>query len=155
MHEIAIAIVSDDEAMSAAYGIRREVFCREQGVSEADEMDGLDGVCRHYLVREQGAPIGTARTRGLSDGSIKVERVAVLRDQRGTGVGRALMERIIADIVDDGAVKIVLNSQTHVADFYARLGFVAEGEVFDEAGIPHIRMVMVAKPSVRPRPFRP
>ena len=34
----------------------------------------------------------------------------------------------------------VLDAQVPVIPFYERLGFVAEGPVFDDAGIPHRRM---------------
>jgi predicted GNAT family N-acyltransferase len=44
----------------------------------------------------------------------------------------------------------VLHAQTRAAPFYARYGFVAEGEVFEEAGIPHIRMRRVFVQRAKP-----
>ena len=42
-----------------------------------------------------------------------------------------------------GAFSISLAVKDIVAsrDFYAKLGFVSEGEIFQEAGIDHVRMV--------------
>ena len=136
-----IAEITGSEDMDAAFAIRHEVFCVEQQVDEDEEFDGLDGDCRHYLARLGGAPVGAARTRSLNADEAKIERVAVLKDKRGYGVGRALMARTIADVERAGARQIVVNAQTHAETFYASLGFVAEGGVFDEAGIPHVRMV--------------
>jgi len=139
MARVEIADISRADDMEAAFDIRREVFCREQGVSEEEELDGLDSQCRHYLARCDGAPVATARTRMLASGEAKVERVAVRRVWRGRGVGQALMSRVIADL---GPVPIVLNAQLRTVGFYAGLGFVPEGPVFSEAGIDHLRMTL-------------
>ncbi len=138
MTEVTIAVVDGDTDMDAAFAIRREVFCREQGVDEAAEIDGLDPGCRHYLARLDGAAVATARTRALADGAVKIERVAVLKFLRGSGIGKALMVRALADIT---AGQAVVNAQLQVESFYTGLGFVTEGEVFQEAGIDHVRMV--------------
>ena len=126
----------------AAFAIRREVFCHEQGVSAAEEFDGLDAECRTYLVRLSGEAIGTARARPVGAGAVKIERMAVLKPHRGRGHGRRLMRRMIGDLLDDGVGTIALHAQCHAAAFYRHLGFVAEGEAFIEAGIPHVRMVL-------------
>ena len=72
------------------------MFRREQGVDEAEEIDGLDPLCRHYLARLDGDAVGTARTRTLANGDNKIERVAVLKPLRGTGIGQALKPRLPA-----------------------------------------------------------
>ncbi len=138
MTALTIAVVDGEDDMNAAFDIRRDVFCREQGVDEAEEIDGLAPLCRHYLARHDGDAVGTARTRMLAGGDVKIERMAVLKPLRGRGIGKALMARALADI---GAAQVVLNAQLPVEGFYARLGFVTEGEVFREAGIDHVRMV--------------
>lgn len=142
---LEIVEIEGAEDLAAAFAIRREVFCREQGVREEDEIDGLDAACRHYLARLDGRAIGTARVRALDGGEAKIERVAILGPHRGAGHGRALMERVMAGVAARGASRMVLNAQCWVELFYARLGFVAEGGVFDEAGIPHIRMVKAVR----------
>ena len=138
MAALTIVVADGEDDMNAAFAIRREVFCGEQGVDEAEEIDGLDPECRHYLARLAGVVVGTARTRSVASDGVKIERVAVLKRLRGSGVGKALMIRVLADITAGPAV---LNAQLRVEDFYARLGFVSEGEIFQEAGIDHVRMV--------------
>ena len=147
MTDLEIITANRERDMKDAFAIRVNVFCREQGVSEDIEIDGLDDQCRHYLARRGGAALGTARVRPYGARAAKIERVAVLAIERENGVGRALMECMIADLGADGVATVVLNAQTAVEAFYARLGFISEGDIFMEAGIPHVRMTM--KPAVR------
>ena len=63
--------------------------------------------------------------------------MAVLRDWRGRGVGAALLARLVDAARAAGHRRVVLNAQTQAMPFYARHGFVAVGDEFCEAGIPH------------------
>ena len=127
--------------MAACLAIRREVFCVEQGVSEDHEVDGRDPDSRHFLLRIDGREVGTARTREIAPGAVKIERVAIRAALRGFGLGSRLMLHVLRSLDEDGAATAVLHAQAHSEAFYRALGFAAEGEPFDEAGIPHIRML--------------
>ncbi len=117
--------------------IRRRVFVDEQHVPESLEWDGLDPDCQHVMAfNRKGEAIGTGRL--LPDGHIG--RVAVLREWRGLGAGTAIMRQLIAVAQRAGQSSIRLNAQTPVLEFYESLGFVAFGEAFMEAGIPHRAM---------------
>ncbi|MGB3555218.1 MAG: GNAT family N-acetyltransferase [Jannaschia sp.] len=124
--------------LADALAIRAAVFIGEQGVSEAEEVDGRDPDCLHWLAIDGIGPVATARVLPL-DGrqTAKIQRVAVLAHARGTGIGAALMRRIMTDLVADGYVRAVLGAQTEAIRFYERLGFAAYGPVYDDAGIPH------------------
>jgi predicted GNAT family N-acyltransferase len=132
------------DAVAPCFLIRRRVFCEEQAIAEDLEWDGLDSDCLHYLLAVDGVPVGTARLRPYGPGSVKIERVAVLRAHRGRGFGGVLMRAILGD-VDRDARRAVLNAQSVVRGFYERLGFVAEGPEFLEADIPHVHMVRPAR----------
>lgn len=129
---------SDD--LAACHAIRRAVFIREQAVPEALEIDGLDDAAIHLLAVVDGRPVGCARL--LIDGAVgKIGRVAVLPEARGTGLGAALMRAALDELRRiPGVTTARLGAQTHALGFYERLGFVAEGPVFDDAGIPHRMM---------------
>lgn len=117
--------------------LRRIVFMDEQGVSESDEIDGLDDDAIHLLASVDGRPVGTARIV-VSGEVAKIGRVCVLADQRGTGTGAALIEaalKIAGEV--PGIRRAQLGAQTHAVAFYQRLGFQAFGPVYDDAGIPH------------------
>ncbi|EEW26882.1 GNAT family N-acetyltransferase [Rhodobacter ferrooxidans] len=136
-----VIAVTDDIATCRA--LRRVVFIEEQGVSEADEVDDLDGQAVHLLAWLEGRPVGSARL--LVQGAVgKIGRVCVLADQRGTGLGAALMRAAVQEFgAMPGVAKVKLGAQTHALGFYEKLGFVAQGPVFDDAGIPHREMVLL------------
>lgn len=122
----------------AASLIRRVVFIDEQRVPQEEEWDGRDAECVHFLAMLNGKPIGTARL--LPDGHIG--RVAVLSGARGTGIGYQLMEATIDAARAAGHTRAALSAQLHALAFYERFGFVAHGDVFMDAGIPHREMVL-------------
>lgn len=137
------AISSDD--IAACLHIRRAVFIAEQNVSEADEIDGLDPVCRHFLaLPEEASPLmhafGTARMLFVEDRTAKAQRVAVLREARGRGVGAALMLTLEGEAVRAGRKSIILGAQLAAVPFYERLGYQTYGGVFLDAGIEHLMM---------------
>lgn len=132
---------SDDRHMADARRIRQIVFCDEQGVDAHEEWDNKDRLCEHFVLREDGIAIATARVRPYGPGIFKIERMAVMKHRRGTGAGKALMENVMARLAAAQVSTIVLNAQTAVEGFYRNLGFVSEGSVFVEANIPHIHMI--------------
>lgn len=127
--------VTDD--IAACRALRRRVFIEEQGVSEADEVDGLDEQAVHILAYLDGVPVGSARLLAKGDTG-KVGRVCVLPAARGTGLGAALMQAAVAQFrTMPGITKVKLGAQLHALAFYERLGFTPYGEVFLDAGIEH------------------
>jgi predicted GNAT family N-acyltransferase len=123
--------------------IRRLVFIIEQNVPQEEEWDGKDEDSWHWLATEpDGSPIGTARL--LPDGQIG--RMAVMEKCRGRGVGAALLERAVIKARHLEFTSVSLNAQTHARTFYERAGFKLEGEEFEEAGIPHIKMIQTLAP---------
>lgn len=117
--------------------IRMEVFVQEQNVPADLEMDDRDAVCLHAVAyTADGKPLGTGRL--LPDGHIG--RMAVLRSARGAGVGGAILNGLMEKARERGDAKVVLSAQTHAAEFYLAHGFAMAGDVFYEAGIPHIEM---------------
>ena len=130
---ITIAEVTD---LAAPLAIRAEVFIGEQNVSLAEEVDGRDGDCLHWLVTDGEGPVATLRVLPKGD-MAKIQRVAVLRRARGTGLGLALMRHVMKALPARGFRRATLGAQIAAIGFYERLGFVARGPVYDDAGIPH------------------
>ena len=89
--------------------------------------------------RRTGEPLATARLLD-KDGRAKIGRVAVLAAVRGQGLGAEIMQAVLDEARRRGFTEAVLDAQTYALPFYARLGFIPEGEEFDEAGIPHYAM---------------
>jgi predicted GNAT family N-acyltransferase len=137
-------IIEETRDLAACHALRRTVFIDEQGVPEADEMDDLDAAAIHLLARDGDRPVGSARLLIKGDTG-KIGRVCVLADQRGTGLGAALIRAALDVLRDRGVAQARLGSQTHAIGFYEKLGFVAGGPVYDDAGIPHRDMTLNLK----------
>lgn len=122
--------------------LRRVVFTEEQGVSPADEIDDQDEAAIHLLLCDTGVPIGTARLL-RRPAYVKIGRVCVLKTARGKGHGAALINAAV-DLARTlpGIQSATLGAQTHATGFYAALGFVPIGPVFEDAGIPHQEMTL-------------
>ncbi|MFT5062462.1 MAG: putative GNAT family N-acyltransferase [Sulfitobacter sp.] len=123
--------------LEAYYAIRVAVFMHEQGVSEAEEFDGLDEGAVHLIGLSGDVPVAVARLRLLAPIG-KIERVAVLTEHRGNGHARALMQDALARL--DALPQITeakLSAQTYVIPFYEGLGFTPQGPEYPDAGIPH------------------
>lgn len=133
----SVVTASWQQDLAPLRDLRRTVFIREQQVPESLEWDEYDAVSQHALaVDAEGHAIGTGRL--LPDGHIG--RMAVLREWRGRGVGAAILEFLVECARHRGDAVLHLNAQTHAIGFYERHGFVAHGEEFPDAGIPHRRM---------------
>ena len=122
---------------SQGRALRHAVFVVEQGVPIDVEVDGLDDVCQHFLVRSGEHAVATARARTTERGW-KIERVAVADAYRRRAVGTLLVQRMLAD-APLGA-EVYVHAQESALGFWERLGFVADGPRFVEGGIGHFRM---------------
>ena len=127
-------------ALVAAAELRRRVFTLEQGVDPAIERDGLDDEAQHVVVYgEGGVIVGTGRIM-LGRAVAKVQRVAVDATLRGQGVGRLVMRGLETLAVARGVHEMRLSSQDSAVHFYERLGYLAQGAPYMEAGIVHRAM---------------
>jgi predicted GNAT family N-acyltransferase len=146
--------ISQGEAPADARAIRRRVFVEEQGVAgdeERDEHDAAGAATLHFVAFEGERAVGCARLRAHGDGAVaKVERVAVLPEQRRLGLGRALMEAAERAARRRGHRRLVLHAQVAVVPFYERLGWRARGPEFSEAGMEHRRMEKEGPPARHP-----
>lgn len=121
--------------------IRDVVFIQEQQVPFADEWDDKDETAIHFLVSNtESNAIGCARLL-IEENVLHIGRVAILHEYREQGIGRHLMQFVMAWCARyHPHLKIYLHAQTTRIAFYEHLGFVPQGDVFMDAGIPHIEM---------------
>jgi len=139
--KIIIREVETSEEMEAAQAIRFEVFVKEQNVPPLLEKDPDDEKAMHVIALKEGLIIGTGRLLILGN-IAKIGRIAVIHSERHRGVGTAIVKKLIEIAVQRGIREIFLHAQIPIVPFYALLGFVPQGPVFQEAGIPHRRMKM-------------
>lgn len=127
------------EEFPQAMEIRLKVFVEEQQVPVEEEYDSHDDTAQHFGVFLEGQLVGTGRLV-TQDQIGRIGRVAILSEYRGRGFGSRLINTIVATGQKQGLEEFVLGAQIQALDFYAQLGFVVEGEVFIDGGIPHRTM---------------
>jgi predicted GNAT family N-acyltransferase len=143
MMKVISFLFEDDAHALIAFDIRRKVFVEEQHVSREEEYDEFEKTSTHYLVYADETPVGTARWR-KTEGGIKLERFAVLKEYRNSGAGSAVLKKVLEDVIPLKE-KIYLNAQITALNFYLKAGFVIEGDEFAEANIRHYKMVLKQK----------
>jgi predicted GNAT family N-acyltransferase len=148
-----VRVAADLADREACFAVRKEVFVVEQRVPEDLEYDMHDAyeadVVHVLAVREDGVPLGAGRLlygeaaaagTGGEPGVGSLGRLAVARAARGHGVGVALVRGIEDAARARGLAAVDLHAQTHALGFYERLGYVAYGPEFSDAGIAHRAM---------------
>ena len=121
---------------SRAMTIRIEVFVEEQNVPLEEEHDSHDLTAKHFGVFREGLLVGTGRLV-IQEKTGQIGRVAIAKECRGLGLGRGLIRAIMESAQSLGVEDLTLGAQLQALDFYKKLGFNAEGEIFQDGGIPH------------------
>ena len=142
IHRATVIQVVDETDLPDVFDIRRVVFIDEQKVPVEEEFDQYEENSKHYLAYYDGKPCGAARWRETSEGNeAKLERFAVLKECRGKGVGSALVEQVLADVLAAKHYdRIYLNAQLSAVDLYKKFGFSPVGDEFLECDIKHQQM---------------
>lgn len=116
--------------------LRNLVFVYGQQITAEPEVDGRDPECVHVLGTQADQLVATARLF-MDHDPIKVGRIAVHPDWQGQGIGSQLMIYVHQIL---GQRAATMSAQAHLLAWYQRLGWRPQGEIYDEAGIPHIFM---------------
>ena len=124
-----VEILAWSEARQHASRIRREVFVQEQGVPVQLELDKWDSRCEHALAYIDDGVIGTGRL--LPDGHIG--RIAVLKEYRGQGYARAILQALLDHARSRGENASAQNAQSDAALFYQMFGSEQKSATRDAA----------------------
>lgn len=146
MNDIRIDYIKPQE-IGEAIRIEAESFSEAEAWDAEGYVDLLDGPGGEgYFAYYAGAPAGALWCQEFSEGTIEVASLAVYPQFRGKGIGRALMERMIADATRGGSSCLMLEcrpSNTGALKLYASLGFIEDKRLPDyyENGEEAIRML--------------
>jgi predicted GNAT family N-acyltransferase len=136
---VIVKVANSSGNLKSVFAVRKKVFVEEQAVSEEEEYDAFETSSTHLIASIDKNIVGTCRFRNTNKG-IKLERFAVLKEYRNNGVGVALVKETLNQV--DISQHVYLHAQVQVVDFYAKYGFVKTGDLFEEAGIKHFKMVL-------------
>src|SRR5215470_11025848 len=120
--------------------LREEVLRTPLGLHLTEGELRDDANRRHFCALSHGTVVGSVSLKPLNTETLQLRQMAVAEDRRRERIGAELLERAEAFAKDEGFRRIVLNARLGAEGFYARSGYEASGEPFDENTIPHIGM---------------
>ena len=130
----------DSQVHHDSVQIRNHVFVEEQHVPANLEVDADEGKATYFVVYDAGLPVATARI--LPEGTgYHVQRVAVEKAYRKHGLGKMVLNAIIAYAREQNVAFLKLGAQLQAIGFYKTLGFqLTDQPEFLDAGIRHREM---------------
>ncbi len=126
--------------------LREEVFITEQGFH--NEFDEQDQDCLTLVLYRDGLPIATGRLIKEDPATYDIGRLAVKKEYRGKGVGRAVLDFLCVKAKEMGATRVKAHSQLDKRGFYIKAGFVVigDGVVDYDEHCPHIWLAKDLRP---------
>ena len=123
---------------------RYEVFACEQKIFSENDFDDIDKDCYHIFKVKYNKIISYARIipkQFSSYNDASIGRVLVLKEYRGQKIAKEMMDTAISFVENNLNEKyITLSAQEYIKNLYLSCGFEEISDVYDEAGIPHIKM---------------
>ena len=144
MDDIVVKLVETGAELEGAINVRMRVFVVEQQIPPEEELDDADATATHAIALHGGQVVGTGRmlvVAGDAEGTCRIGRMAVDQQWRRHGVGGKILEFLEDQARQQGLTQCLLHAQEYVKAFYAGQGYGERGQVFMEAGIPHVEMV--------------
>ena len=108
--------------LAEAFAIRKKVFVEEQGISEKLDFDIYDRQALHILVYCGEEPVATGRLL-IENKHGHISRIAVLKEHRGQGLGRLVVESLENAARDKGVSLVFLHPHDYLKMFYLDLGY--------------------------------
>jgi predicted GNAT family N-acyltransferase len=136
-----VRFASTAQDRESAFELRRAVFEVEQNVPRPLDRDVHDGNADHVLALDQaGRCIGTGRIVRINYRTAQLGRMAVAAHFRRLGVGSAMLSALERMACLRGVAELFVHSQLPAQDFHRNRGYLPEGGIFQEQGVPHVLM---------------
>ena len=135
------------EELYEILSFRQSIFVVEQK-SWYQDADGLDNISLHLLLKENTFLVGYLRLipPGKKYDTPSIGRIAIKENLRGNAIGSELVKRGIKKSSETYLTdSVTISAQNYLTKFYQNHGFTIQGEVYDEDGIPHVKMVKNGK----------
>lgn len=91
----------------------------------------------HVVFHKEERVFGVLLLVFYKDQTYKMRQVAVLPEAQHTGVGAQMVQFAEEHVKSLGGNRIELHARWNAIPFYEKLQYTAEGETFEEVGIPH------------------
>ena len=137
------------EELYALLNLRQQVFVLEQDCPFIDA-DFKDQDCDHLLAYKEKELVGYLRVTkpGIQYAGPEIGRVLTAEKIRLTGAGRIITKAAIEFCASKyPGIEISISAQHRLINFYQSFDFIAQGEVYLEDDIDHIKMTLTLEKS--------
>ncbi len=128
------------ELYDQALRLRDTVLRAPLGLAFTDEDLADDVYRRHFVAFAGGRVVASLSLKALGPHTLQLKQMAVADGRRREQIGSRLIGFAEGWARREGYGTIILNARIGAEGFYARHGYALEGAVFEEQGIPHVRM---------------
>ncbi len=123
-----------------AVALRRKLLRTPLGLDFTPEQLAAEAGDIHFAGFLDGEMVATVVLTPYGDDGFKLRQMAVDDGMQGRAIGSRLLHAAEAFASAAGRPHIALAARVTAENFYARAGYVSEGDVYTEVTIPHIRM---------------
>jgi putative N-acetyltransferase (TIGR04045 family) len=141
---VACRLAADADELAGHHAIRRAVFVDEQGLFAGDDRDEHDdrAATLHAVGFVDGRLCGAVRLHPLGGPVWRGDRLAVLRRDRHTSLGAALVRFAVRTAGEAGGARMVAMVQVPNVRFFEFLGWARDGPVVPYHGVAHQPMAI-------------
>lgn len=130
----------NEQELSEALAIRREIFVQEQGLFTDSDLDEHEEKSIHLVVKKQGEIVGTVRIYPENANHWVGGRLAVRSSSRDFRVGSLLVKEAVRRVKVLGGTSFHAAIQEKNVNFFKKIGWTAIGEPFVHHSAVHQRM---------------
>lgn len=133
-HRYTFELGSIPYLRAASCYIRYEVFVLERGITREDEFDSNDRENTVYAVcfNEKQKPVSTARLLVEDENTVRITRVATLKEFRGLRLNRHIIHELESFARNRGYKMAIIHSECTAVSYYQELGYTSYTDIYIE-----------------------
>ncbi len=122
--------------------LRYKVLMEPLGLKFLDSHRELEANYLHIGCIEEldDSLIGGVMLAPVDNKNIRMLQVAVDAKYQGCGVGKKLVNAAMKRAKKAGYQQMYMNAMLSVVDYYEKMGFVKDGDIFEDKGVTFLRM---------------
>ncbi|QWA11172.1 fatty acid biosynthesis protein FabY [Sodalis ligni] len=141
-----LRVPQTEEELKEYYQFRWEMLRKPLHQPPGSERDAYDAMAHHQMVvDEEGKPVAVGRLYINADNEAAIRFLAVDPQVQDKGLGTLVAMTLESVARQEGVKRVVCSAREDAVDFFAKLGFINQGEILAPSSTP-IRHFLMIKP---------